>query len=326
MPWRLTLPGAIEDRISGRATPCASAPSSRCWPGSRAGGRWSPHHDPRRGDHLAGGRLRLVAEPFPRASACSGAASRRAGGEGHRHARPRHLGRPLHLAEGTAAVGDGVRVVVGVHEGLGEDPAAYRDRVVQALQDLSGRFGGYPWPSFCLALTPEFPGGIEYPGHVMQGPGTIGRTTPHEVGHQWFYALVGNDQGATRCSTRAWPRGPRCGSTGATPRYTSVPADARGRAGAHDARRPTGRATLRGSYYEGVYVRAAQAGASSGTPARWTAPSARYVALRGVRHRRAWPTDPIGAMGPPSGPLWGRLPGPPIQRARPPPGVPRLHR
>ena len=29
----------------------------------------------------------------------------------------------------------------------------------------------------------------------MQGPSTIGRTTSHELGHEWFYSLVGNDQG-----------------------------------------------------------------------------------------------------------------------------------
>ena len=46
-----------------------------------------------------------------------------------------------------------------------------------------------------LALTPELGGGIEYPGHIMQGSRTLDRTTPHEVGHQWFYGLVGNDQG-----------------------------------------------------------------------------------------------------------------------------------
>ena len=45
-----------------------------------------------------------------------------------------------------------------------------------------------------MALTPELTGGIEFPSHVMQGSGSIGRTTPHEVAHQWFYGLVGNDQ------------------------------------------------------------------------------------------------------------------------------------
>lgn len=88
-----------------------------------------------------------------------------------------------------------VEVTVGISEGLGEDPAEYLERVVAALEDFSGRFGPYPYPSYTLALTPGLSGGVEYPGHVMQGPGTIGRTTSHEVGHQWFYGVVGNNQG-----------------------------------------------------------------------------------------------------------------------------------
>jgi hypothetical protein len=165
------------------------------------------------------------------------------------------------LAEGTAAVGDGVRVVVGVQEGLGEDPGAYRDRVVDALQDLSGRFGAYPWPSFSLAITPDFPGGIEYPGHVMQGPGTIGRTTPHEVGHQWFYALVGNDQGRDPMLDEAlatWAEVRADGGPGVL--ADRVPADARGRAGAP----MTFWEGHQSSYYRGVYVQGAQALAALG--------------------------------------------------------------
>ncbi len=71
---------------------------------------------------------------------------------------------------------------------------AYLDRVVAALEDFGRRFGPYPWPTFTFAITPQLGGGIEYPGHVMQGQNTLG-VTSHEVGHQWFYGLVGNNQG-----------------------------------------------------------------------------------------------------------------------------------
>ncbi len=87
-----------------------------------------------------------------------------------------------------------VEVVVGVDQDLDDDPDVYLERVVQAMEDLARRFGAYPYPSYTLALTPGLSGGIEYPGHVMQGPGTLGGTTTHEVAHQWFYSLVGNDQ------------------------------------------------------------------------------------------------------------------------------------
>ncbi|HEX2063590.1 MAG TPA: hypothetical protein VHE80_04125, partial [Acidimicrobiales bacterium] len=90
-----------------------------------------------------------------------------------------------------------VQVTVGVAAGTGESPGRYLSRVVQALEDFSRRYGAYPWPSYSLAVTPGLSGGIEYPMHVFQGPGTAGRTTPHEVAHMWFYGLVATNQGAT---------------------------------------------------------------------------------------------------------------------------------
>ncbi|HJV08990.1 MAG TPA: M1 family aminopeptidase, partial [Acidimicrobiales bacterium] len=89
-----------------------------------------------------------------------------------------------------------VQVTVGIHRGTVDSQGtnAYLARVVAALEDFGRRFGPYPWPTFTLAITPELGGGIEYPGHVMQGQNTNG-VTSHEVGHQWFYGLVGNDQG-----------------------------------------------------------------------------------------------------------------------------------
>ena len=89
-----------------------------------------------------------------------------------------------------------VQVTVGIHRGTvdSDGQEAYLDRVVDSLEDFGGRFGAYPWPTFTLAVTPDLGGGIEYPGHVMQGQNTIG-VTSHEVGHQWFYGLVGNNQG-----------------------------------------------------------------------------------------------------------------------------------
>ena len=36
--------------------------------------------------------------------------------------------------------------------------------------------------------------GIEYPTMIFLGTGTSGVLTTHEVAHQWFYGLVGDDQ------------------------------------------------------------------------------------------------------------------------------------
>lgn len=65
------------------------------------------------------------------------------------------------------------------------------------------RIGAYPFKELDVVETPTTAGGIEYPGLV-----TIARepytnadqlafleiTVAHEVAHQWFYSLVGNDQ------------------------------------------------------------------------------------------------------------------------------------
>lgn len=89
-----------------------------------------------------------------------------------------------------------VLVTVGVHETIDDDANAYLNKVVDSLEQFSARFGQYPWPSLTMAITPNLRGGIEFPTHIMQGQDTIGRTTSHEVGHMFFYSLVGNNQGA----------------------------------------------------------------------------------------------------------------------------------
>ncbi|MBA2625143.1 MAG: hypothetical protein H0U89_06025, partial [Acidimicrobiia bacterium] len=167
-----------------------------------------------------------------------------------------------------------------------------------ALQDLSARFGDYPWPSFTLALTPELPGGIEYPGHVMQGPGTIGRTTAHEVGHQWFYALVGNDQGRDPVldeGLATWAEARVDGTLG-TLADTAVPAEAAGRAGLPMSFWET----RRDAYYRGVYVQGAQALAALGDPEQVDCALRAYVAAKAFGI--ATTVDLVGALA-------ARIPG-----------------
>ncbi|MEA2827381.1 MAG: hypothetical protein QOG43_1820 [Actinomycetota bacterium] len=88
-----------------------------------------------------------------------------------------------------------VTVTVGRHDGMPGDAHALLAQVVQVLQTFGTRYGPYPWTTLTLALTPGLGGGIEYPSHIMLGPFTEGEIATHEVGHMWFYALVGNDQG-----------------------------------------------------------------------------------------------------------------------------------
>jgi hypothetical protein len=88
-----------------------------------------------------------------------------------------------------------VHVVVGVEAGMSLRPAAVAAEVGHDLGTLAARFGPYPWPSLRVAVLPDQPGlGIEYPTMLFLGADTAGELTRHEVAHQWFYSLVGNDQ------------------------------------------------------------------------------------------------------------------------------------
>jgi hypothetical protein len=78
-----------------------------------------------------------------------------------------------------------------------------------AMISFSERFGPYPFSEFDLVSTTTFALGVEYPGIVailvdLYDPTkTVRGMSPsalqegvvaHEVAHQWFYSLIGNDQ------------------------------------------------------------------------------------------------------------------------------------
>jgi hypothetical protein len=75
------------------------------------------------------------------------------------------------------------------------------DKVLDAAEFqfrlLSELIGHYPYAELDLVDAPGAFGGVEYPGLVFIG--TMGsphviRPTIHEVAHQWFYGLIGDDQ------------------------------------------------------------------------------------------------------------------------------------
>lgn len=263
MPWTLTLPGPNSDRIAriGDTVRLGSFFPILAWePGTGWGRQPATTNFAEAGvSPTADFDLRVTAPPGLQviASGVPDGAGRWTANAVRDVALS--VGR-FRVVEGTAGP---VRVVVGVEGGVREDPNAYLSTVVRSLDDFARRFGPYPWPVYTLAVTPGLSGGIEYPVHVLQGPGSGGRTTQHEVAHQWFYGLVGNDQGRDPWldeGLATWAEARHLGNLGEI-RARSIPRDARGRAGA-----PMRYWNGRSSYYRGVYVQGAQALAALGDP------------------------------------------------------------
>ena len=93
--------------------------------------------------------------------------------------------------------------------GLASGAEMALDVAAKAIEIFSRRYAPYPYTEFDIVSTPTLALGIEYPGMVAitsriydvsgdyRGSPTsvyMESTVAHEVGHQWFYALVGDDQ------------------------------------------------------------------------------------------------------------------------------------
>jgi hypothetical protein len=171
------------------------------------------------------------------------------------------------VVEGQAGAPQPVPVTVAVEESIPDDPNAYLDLAVRSLTDFGVRFGPYPYDRYTLTITPDLSGGIEYPSFVHQGPRTLTRTTPHEVGHMWFYALVGNNQARDPWldeGLATWAEARFLGNLDSMV-SRSIPADGRGRVAAPMTYWDAGHG---GAYYRSVYVQGAQALAALGDPDR----------------------------------------------------------
>jgi hypothetical protein len=119
--------------------------------------------------------------------------------------------RDFYLAAGTdfvsveRQVGDTLvrsTTVPGLESGA-EDVLDYTERSIEVFED---RFGDYPFTELDLVSTPTSALGVEYPGIIAMAQRTyveddpqyprylLESVTAHELAHQWFYSLVGNDQ------------------------------------------------------------------------------------------------------------------------------------
>jgi hypothetical protein len=186
----------------------------------------------------------------------------------------------------------GVHVTVGVDRSVGEDPHHDLALVADALPHYEARFGAFPWPVYTVAMTPGFNGGIEFPLHVMQGPGSQDRSVVHELAHQWFYSLVGNDQARDPWLDESLASYAEFVQVGSLVRHASDPIDpaVQGRAGEpmtfweHHAP----------DYYTGLYVQGAEAVASLGTVDQVDCSLRQYVAHNAFRI--ATPADAFAAF------------------------------
>jgi hypothetical protein len=87
----------------------------------------------------------------------------------------------------------GVRVTTGVLRGSGRDPARLARVTGETIEQLTARFGDFPYATLTVPWLPDFGGGIEYPSSILLAS-TQDIVLVHEVAHMWFYGMVGDSQ------------------------------------------------------------------------------------------------------------------------------------
>lgn len=100
----------------------------------------------------------------------------------------------------TAAI-DGVGVTVYYEPTEATQVTTVLTTAKAALSSFDNRYGQYPYRTLSLCLVHGDWGGMEYPqlamisvDPAMANPATLRSVVAHEIAHQWFYGLVGDDQ------------------------------------------------------------------------------------------------------------------------------------
>ena len=190
----------------------------------------------------------------------------------------------------TASASSPVPVTIGVAPGLPDDPAALARETAAHLRSHIARYGPFPYQHVVIAVLPDIGGGIEYPGAILMGTRQDrGATLSHELGHQWFYGLVGNDQARDPWIDESFATYSEAVDRGTSSSYaplSAVPVSVRGQTG-----RPMTYWEGRKYYYRGVYVQGAGAllRARARNPRLFDAQLRCYVAHNA--HRIATPAD-----------------------------------
>lgn len=99
---------------------------------------------------------------------------------------------PFSKVSGTSAAGVPVNVysVSGISSSSAQSMLSTAESAVDAH---AARFGAYPYGELDAVLDNNYWfGGMEYPGFVLDLVSTTALT--HEIGHQWWYGIVGDDE------------------------------------------------------------------------------------------------------------------------------------
>jgi hypothetical protein len=156
-----------------------------------------------------------------------------------------------------ATAGD-VPVVVGVAPGLTDDAAATARELARAIRAHAARFGPFPYERLAVAVLPDIGGGIEYPAAILLGKGqTKDATASHEVGHEWWYGLIGDDQARDPWLDEAFATYAEALDRGTGPSYlrTTIPAGGKGKTG----QPMTFWESRQSIYFRSVYIQGAAA-------------------------------------------------------------------
>jgi len=93
---------------------------------------------------------------------------------------------------------DGVKVHLAIPSaGAKATSQQWSSAIAQGIRALTAELGTFPYAEIWLSVVPDVGGGIEFPSSVLYGdtpPEDLLPLVTHELAHQWFYALVGNDQ------------------------------------------------------------------------------------------------------------------------------------
>ncbi|MFE5536057.1 M1 family aminopeptidase [Streptomyces sp. NPDC056492] len=99
---------------------------------------------------------------------------------------------PFSKISGTSAAGTPINIYSV--SGIGSaDSQSMLTTAKSAVDAHSARFGAYPYGELDAVIDNNYWfGGMEYPGFVLDLVSTTALT--HEIGHQWFYGIVGDDE------------------------------------------------------------------------------------------------------------------------------------